>query len=76
MPSKQKKTSGFRVSRFDPLSCEDIDECQHRNGGCSHLCKNTDGGHECHCLPDHLLQPDGRTCLPGKELIELLDVII
>lgn len=29
----------------------DIDECSHRNGGCSHICVNTVGSFRCTCNP-------------------------
>lgn len=40
----------------------DIDECKLQNGGCSHTCSNSPGGHTCHCPPPLLLGTDNLTC--------------
>lgn len=40
----------------------DIDECKLQNGGCSHTCTNSPGGHTCHCLPPLLLDIDNLNC--------------
>lgn len=42
--------------------CVDIDECKLQNGGCSHTCSNSPGGHSCHCPPPLLLGTDNITC--------------
>ena len=37
------------------------------NGGCSHQCVNTPGGHKCECPdPELILSPDNKTCY-GKQ---------
>ncbi|KAH8363559.1 hypothetical protein KR084_011635 [Drosophila pseudotakahashii] len=52
--------------------CEDIDECQEKNGGCSHRCSNSEGSFKCSCPPGYELDDDERTCqdidecAPGK----------
>lgn len=40
----------------------DIDECKLQNGGCSHTCSNSLGGHTCHCPPPLLLGTDNLSC--------------
>ena len=40
----------------------DIDECMLNNGGCDHVCVNTDGGHECECDRGYQLGSNGFTC--------------
>lgn len=42
--------------------CSDIDECKLQNGGCSHTCTNSPGGHSCHCPAPLLLDTDNLTC--------------
>lgn len=49
----------------------DIDECKLQNGGCSHTCSNSLGGHFCHCPPPLLLDTDNLTC-SSKFLITVL----
>lgn len=41
----------------------DIDECKLQNGGCSHECTNTAGGHVCHCPSPLLLDHHNTTCV-------------
>ena len=40
----------------------DKDECLVGNGGCSHVCTNTDGSYSCGCPHGWRLGLDGRTC--------------
>ena len=40
----------------------DSDECTLGNGGCSHICTNTDGSYSCGCPSGFKLGLDGRTC--------------
>ncbi|EDV40049.2 uncharacterized protein Dana_GF10324 [Drosophila ananassae] len=51
---------GFILGTDD--RCEDIDECQAKNGGCSHRCENSEGSFKCSCLPGFELDEDQRTC--------------
>ena len=41
----------------------DDDECAKDNGGCDHICVNTDGGRVCKCRAGYTLAADGTTCL-------------
>ncbi len=41
----------------------DENECETRNGGCEHECKNTEGSFLCSCRDGFQLAPDGRSCL-------------
>lgn len=41
----------------------DIDECKLQNGGCSHTCTNTPGGHTCACPAPLLLHSDNTSCV-------------
>jgi len=40
----------------------DIDECQVRNGGCTHQCTNLDGLYKCKCPTNMTLNANGFTC--------------
>ena len=40
----------------------DINECQEKNGGCSHRCVNLEGSYECACPPGYKTQADQKTC--------------
>ncbi|XP_017159479.1 latent-transforming growth factor beta-binding protein 2 isoform X2 [Poecilia reticulata] len=43
---------GYTLHR-DGRHCEDINECNQKNGGCSHLCLNRSGGYKCSCPASH-----------------------
>ena len=45
----------------------DINECGQNNGGCEHICNNTDGSFFCTCGDGYILNDDGRQC-DGKTL--------
>ncbi|MGI4458269.1 hypothetical protein ACR2WA_25390 [Klebsiella pneumoniae] len=48
---------------MDDLVCTDIDECADgSNGGCAHVCTNTDGSYECSCNAGYVLNADGHAC--------------
>ncbi|KAI8489552.1 hypothetical protein Bbelb_327190 [Branchiostoma belcheri] len=40
----------------------DIDECANANGGCEHVCTNTDGSFQCSCHLGQTLNGDGKNC--------------
>lgn len=44
------------------LPVTDIDECQTRNGGCDHFCKNTVGSFDCSCKKGFKLLTDEKSC--------------
>ncbi len=52
-------------SHSQPCVCVfiDIDECKLQNGGCSHDCTNTPGGHQCHCPFPLLLDHHNIACV-------------
>ncbi|XP_065669353.1 low-density lipoprotein receptor 2 isoform X3 [Hydra vulgaris] len=39
-----------------------INECEHNNGHCNHICTNLKIGYVCSCKPGYTLSNDGRTC--------------
>ena len=41
----------------------DIDECALANGGCAHVCNNTDGSFSCMCDEGFELDEDGQQCI-------------
>ena len=43
----------------------DKNECAENNGGCQHLCVNTDGHYHCACRPGYKLHQNSRDCI-GK----------
>lgn len=64
LKKKKKKFTMFFCVSLDVFVCVDIDvdECKLQNGGCSHTCTNSPGGHTCHCPPPLLLGTDSLTC--------------
>ncbi|XP_044051099.1 uncharacterized protein si:dkey-163f14.6 isoform X2 [Siniperca chuatsi] len=55
---------GYTLQR-DGRRCKDINECNRKNGGCSHLCVNHKGGYKCACPASHRLSPySWKKCLP------------
>lgn len=46
----------------DSGACTDLNECEVNNGGCEHICTNTDGSYECSCYDGYALNTDGHTC--------------
>ena len=50
----------YMYSNTDILA--DINECDERNGGCTHSCKNTKGSFECSCREGFVLDSNGATC--------------
>ncbi|XP_027871036.1 hemicentin-2 isoform X2 [Xiphophorus couchianus] len=43
---------GYTLHR-DGRHCKNINECNQKNGGCSHLCLNRRGGYKCACPASH-----------------------
>jgi len=41
---------------------EVVDSCVNGNGGCEHVCHQTDTGTTCSCDDGYTLRPDGRSC--------------
>ncbi|XP_034735082.1 uncharacterized protein LOC117949142 isoform X2 [Etheostoma cragini] len=55
---------GYTLHR-DGRRCKDINECNRKNGGCSHLCVNQKGGYKCACPASHRLSPySWKKCVP------------
>ncbi|XP_029987071.1 latent-transforming growth factor beta-binding protein 4 [Sphaeramia orbicularis] len=57
---------GYTLQR-DGRRCKDINECNRKNGGCSHLCINQRGTYKCACPPSHRLSPySWKKCVPKQ----------
>ena len=50
------------------LVLTDINECSTSNGGCDHVCTNTEGNISCSCNSGFTLATDGRSCKCGETL--------
>lgn len=46
--------------------------CNHGNGGCQHICEDTEQGPICRCHGRYELHADGRTCVGKATLLVLL----
>ncbi|XP_064612916.1 fibrillin-2-like isoform X2 [Liolophura sinensis] len=44
--------------------CDDVNECQIKNGGCSQTCQNLRGSYRCGCRSGYALLSDGKSCKP------------
>ena len=53
--------SGYDLAA-DGRSCNDINECQSSNGGCSQVCVNQPGSYQCSCNSGYTLNGNGLTC--------------
>ena len=51
------------VHKYSLISYSDVNECQTDNGGCGHVCSNTDGSFQCLCREGYTLALDGSTCI-------------
>nr|XP_015219197.1 PREDICTED: fibulin-1-like [Lepisosteus oculatus] len=57
---------GYRLDP-DAYHCQDINECNSKNGGCSHICINYKGGFQCACPEHYRFAPYSRKkCQPVK----------
>ena len=43
----------------------DTNECLTNNGGCHHICTNTEGSFKCSCNTSYILAADNKTCMPN-----------
>lgn len=67
--------------QFMLTMCSLIVTCNYGNGGCQHICEETDHGPKCSCHMKFVLHSDGKTCVgesshpdtttEGKELFLL-----
>ncbi|KAK2151947.1 hypothetical protein NP493_2549g00003, partial [Ridgeia piscesae] len=55
--------SGYKLDG-DKRSCDDVDECKTKKGGCDHSCTNFDGGFNCSCNDGFQLMKDKKGCKP------------
>ncbi len=51
-----------------PSSFPDVNECITNNGGCGHICTNTQGSFVCSCRSGYELAADARNCV-GKDYL-------
>ena len=52
----------FWYKLFDYNDTSDINECQSANGGCGHICMNSEGSFACSCRQGYTLSSDGFSC--------------
>ena len=46
----------------------DVSDCATNNGGCAHMCTNTEGSFVCSCRTGFTLASDGRGCNDGEQV--------
>uniref|UniRef100_A0A8D1Z4W2 Signal peptide, CUB and EGF-like domain-containing protein 2 n=1 Tax=Sus scrofa TaxID=9823 RepID=A0A8D1Z4W2_PIG len=56
------EVAALHAARARCLSVTDVDECQTRNGGCDHVCRNTAGSFDCSCRKGFKLLTDEKSC--------------
>ena len=49
------------VENLSPIF-SDIKECEQDNGGCDHICTESEGSFQCSCRSGFNLESDGRSC--------------
>ncbi|CAL1548715.1 unnamed protein product, partial [Lymnaea stagnalis] len=58
--------AGYHGNPETQDKCEDMNECIKNNGGCQHICNNTNGSFFCSCSEGYILQRDKRKCAPTR----------
>ena len=53
----------------------DKNECSISNGGCEHLCENTEGSYQCSCQGDYRLHTNNKDCI-GLIIIDFMSEIL
>ncbi|KAM6162139.1 fibulin-2 isoform 2-T3 [Erethizon dorsatum] len=67
--SREALSLGTEAELPNSLPGDDQDECLLLPGElCQHLCINTVGSYHCACFPGFLLQDDGHTCRPDRNV--------
>ena len=51
----------------------DIDECGSSNGGCDHICINTQGAFYCDCRSGYQLSSNERSCIGKSQTLQYVD---
>ena len=62
--------SSKQILKILCIFSSDLDECGVSNGGCSQICRNVRGAHECDCVDGYRLADDQRTC-NGKKYVNI-----
>lgn len=55
------KIPGYKLSP-DNHTCDDINECEENNAGCSQICMNTPGSVFCLCNDGFILEENSKIC--------------
>uniref|UniRef100_A0A1I7XDD0 Tolloid-like protein 2 n=1 Tax=Heterorhabditis bacteriophora TaxID=37862 RepID=A0A1I7XDD0_HETBA len=63
--------SSVERTGFSAHFIADLDECQHDNAGCEHICQNRLGSYVCLCQPGFILAADGHNCKEGGCFFEV-----
>lgn len=54
-----------------------VDECAVSNGGCEHICINSQVGHHCECRSGYMLGVDHTSCLGNTgTLLDLVTMLV
>ena len=55
----------------------DINECEtDHNGGCDHICTNTNGNYYCTCQDGYVLMKDNSSCAGMNEMVIIAKLIL